>query len=36
MGFGSLRKYPQVAVKDTDDLLGILIRIAASTGERLI
>ena len=31
-----LEAYPQVAVKDTDDLLGILIRIAAFTGERFV
>ena len=31
-----LDAYPNVTVKDTDDLLGILMRIAAATGEKFI
>ena len=31
-----LEAYPQVDVKDTDDLLGILIRIVATTGEKFV
>ena len=31
-----LEAYPQVTVKDTDDLLGILIRVSAATGSRFI